>query len=110
MYHPLKGQAVNCSPPQSSIILETAGTQYHFKPRSLMPGYLYKCINRCAMKSEELSTTCLTPKKCVHKLNFALCSNQVYSLKFEQVSNPNMYHLTGFTLHGEAMTYLIQNV
>jgi len=30
-YHPLKGHAVNCRPPQSNIMLATAGRAYHFK-------------------------------------------------------------------------------
>ena len=41
MYHPLKGIAVNSMPPQSSSIMLTAGTAYHFNPSSSNHGNLF---------------------------------------------------------------------
>lgn len=40
MYHPLNAVAVNSMPPQSNSILDTAGTAYHRKLRSLNQSYL----------------------------------------------------------------------
>ena len=40
MYQPLKGAAVNSSPPQSNAMLATAGSAYHFNPNSSNQGNL----------------------------------------------------------------------
>ncbi len=40
IYHPLKGMAVNCTPPQSRIIPYTAGNPYQRRPRSANQSYL----------------------------------------------------------------------
>lgn len=45
MYQPLKGAAVNWMPPQSNIMLETAGSAYHLSPSSSNQSKLKEEVN-----------------------------------------------------------------
>lgn len=46
MYQPLKVVAVNCMPPTSNNMLETAGKAYQRKPNSLNQSYLQQKWNK----------------------------------------------------------------
>lgn len=53
IYHPLNDVAVNWMPPQSNIMLDTAGTAYHLKFNS--ENHLYLLIERdeCGIRNEQ---------------------------------------------------------
>lgn len=94
MYQPLNGMAVNCSPPQSKAMLDTAGNAYQRKSNSSNQSYLPKWNwNEDLDQSNEFSPSSLFFRSIEYFLRVNLENVTTFQRPFRSFSI-KIFHLT----------------